>query len=58
MQESTHEGRQAVSELAARYQLSAEAVKHMLVAVNNVAGTMALFNCPELGAPANGCVVA
>ncbi|MGQ7842858.1 SHOCT domain-containing protein [Granulosicoccus sp. 3-233] len=49
VQQFTQEGRKAVADMAARYQLSPETVEHMLVAVNNGAGTMAQFNCPELG---------
>lgn len=42
-------GQQAVSDLAYRYNLSAGAIEHMLIAVNNGSGSMAQFNCPELG---------
>ncbi len=42
-------GQQAVSDLAHRYNLSPQAIEHMLLAVNNGAGSMAQFNCPELG---------
>lgn len=49
MQEFTQEGRNAVADIARRYGLSQEAVEHMLLAVNNGAGSMAQFNCPELG---------
>jgi len=42
-------GQNAVSDLSYRYNLSPAAVEHMLIAVNNGAGTMAQFNCPELG---------
>ena len=49
MQQLTQEGRIAVSDIAKRYQLSVEAIEHMLVSVNNGAGSMAQFNCPELG---------
>lgn len=49
MQQLTPVGRKAVSDIAARYNISPEAVEHMLVAVNNGSGTQAQFNCPELG---------
>jgi len=49
MQQLTSAGQNIVDDIAARYQLSREAVVHMLVAVNNGGGTMAQFNCPELG---------
>ena len=49
MRQLTQEGQQAVADIAGRYQLSEEAIEHMLVAVNNGAGSMAQFNCPELG---------
>ena len=49
VQQLTQEGRNAVADLATRYQLTPAAVEHMLVAVNNGAGAMAQFNCPELG---------
>ena len=49
MYKLTDEARKAVSDLASRYNLSVGAVEHMLVAVNNGAGSMAQFNCPELG---------
>lgn len=42
-------GQRAVSDLSIRYNLSPEAVEHMLVAVNNGGGSMAQFNSPELG---------
>ena len=38
-----------VSDISSRYHLSNDAVIHMLVAVNNGGGSMAQFNCPELG---------
>lgn len=49
MQNLTSAGQQVVNDLSGRYNLSQDAVMHMLVAVNNGAGTMAQFNCPELG---------
>ncbi len=49
MQQFTQEGRNAVADLATRYRLTPATVEHMLVAVNNGAGAMAQFNCPELG---------
>jgi hypothetical protein len=49
MQHLTPAGQRLVDQLAQRFGLSHEAVFHMLVAVNNGGGTMAQFNCPELG---------
>lgn len=49
MQNLTPAGQNIVNDIAARYNLSADAVIHMLVAVNNGGGTMAQFNSPELG---------
>ncbi len=49
MQQLTQTGQNIVNEIAARYNLSQDAVIHMLVAVSNGGGTMAQFNCPELG---------
>lgn len=49
MQKLTAVGNNIVSDMAARYGLSQDAVIHMLVAVNNGGCTMAQFNCPELG---------
>lgn len=49
MQKLTDIGEKFVNEIASRYGLSHDAVLHMLVAVNNGGGTMAQFNCPELG---------
>ena len=49
MRQLTKEGRTAVTDIAGRYQLSTEAIEHMLNAVNNGQGSMAQFNCPELG---------
>ncbi len=49
MQQLTQTGQNIVMDIAARYHLSQNAVIHMLVAVNNGGGTMAQFNCQELG---------
>jgi len=49
MQQLTQAGQQMVNDLSYRYNLSQDAVVHMLVAVSNGGGTMAQFNCPELG---------
>lgn len=49
MQNLTSVGQNIINNIASRYQLSNDAVIHMLVAVNNGGGTMAQFNCPELG---------
>lgn len=49
MQNLTPAGQNVVSNLAQRYGVSQDAIVHMLVAVNNGGGTMAQFNCPELG---------
>ncbi len=49
MQNLTQAGDNIVADLSYRYNLSRDAVIHMLVAVNNGGGTMAQFNCPELG---------
>ena len=49
MQTLTPAGSDLVSEIASRYNLSHDAVIHMLISVNNGGGTMAQFNCPELG---------
>ena len=49
MQKLTTEGQSLVNDLSNRYHLSTDAVIHMIVAVNNGGGTMAQFNCPELG---------
>jgi hypothetical protein len=49
MQQLTQAGQQLVNDLSHRYNLSQDAVVHMLVAVSNGGGTMAQFNCPELG---------
>ncbi|MEO9655213.1 SHOCT domain-containing protein [Marinomonas sp.] len=49
MQNLTNYGQQLVNNLSAKYNLSYDAVMHMLISVNNGAGSMAQFNCPELG---------
>lgn len=49
MQHLTIEGQNLVNDISSRYQLSQDAVIHMLIAVNNGGGSMAQFNCPELG---------
>ncbi len=49
MQNLTQAGDNIVADLSHRYNLSRDAVIHMLVAVNNGGGNMAQFNCPELG---------
>jgi hypothetical protein len=49
MQQLTQEGQNLVSNLSNRYNLSHDAIIHMIVAVNNGGGTMAQFNSPELG---------
>ena len=49
MQKLTQTGQNLVNDVARRYNLSVDAVVHMLVAVNNGGGSMAQFNCPELG---------
>ena len=49
MQKLTTEGQNIVNELSNRYNLSQDALIHMIGAVNNGGGTMAQFNCPELG---------
>lgn len=49
MQKLTTEGQNLVNDLSSRYNLSADAVIHMIIAVNNGGGTMAQFNSPELG---------
>jgi len=49
MQRLTPSGQHLVNDLSQRYNLSFDAVLHMLIAVNNGGGTMAQFNCPELG---------
>lgn len=49
MQQVTPEGQNIINDIASRYNLSTDAVLHMLVAVNNGGSSMAQFNCPELG---------
>lgn len=49
MQLLTPAGKNIVSEIAQRYNLSQDAVICMLSAVNNGGRSMAQFNCPELG---------
>jgi len=49
MQQLTQAGEQAVQALAQRYSISADAVRTMLVAVNQGGGSMAQFYVPELG---------
>ena len=48
-QQLTQSGQNLVNQLSGRYNLSYDAVLHMLIAVNNGGGTMAQFNCRELG---------
>lgn len=45
----TEQGQRLVADIAQRYNLSTDAVLHMLIAVNNGNGTQAQFNLPELG---------
>ncbi|MVF11975.1 SHOCT domain-containing protein [Ketobacter sp. MCCC 1A13808] len=49
MQQLTQTGQNIVNNISSRYNLSSDAVVHMLIAVQNGAGSMAQFNCPELG---------
>ncbi|WP_191602746.1 SHOCT domain-containing protein [Marinomonas algicola] len=49
MQNLTPQGQQLINDLSQRYNLSYDAVLHMLIAVNNGGCTMAQFSCPELG---------
>ena len=49
MQQLTPAGQNIVNDLSNRYNLSTDAVIHMIVAVSNGGGTMAQFNSPELG---------
>ena len=49
MQQLTQEGQNLVNNLSNRYNLSQDAIIHMIGAVNNGGGTMAQFNSPELG---------
>lgn len=49
MQNFTDHGLNVINDLARRYNLSNDAIIHMLYSVSNGGGTMAQFNCPELG---------
>ncbi|SFG38036.1 SHOCT domain-containing protein [Neptunomonas qingdaonensis] len=49
MQQLTPAGQNLVNDIASRYNLSTDSVINMLIAVNNGGGSMAQFNCPELG---------
>lgn len=49
MQQLTQAGQNLVNDIASRYNLSPDSVINMLIAVNNGGGSMAQFNCPELG---------
>lgn len=49
MQNLTNDGQNLVNRISSKYGLSYNAVMHMLIAVNNGNGSMAQFNCPELG---------
>ncbi|MGB1311365.1 MAG: SHOCT domain-containing protein [Leucothrix sp.] len=49
MQNLTAQGENIVSDLSSRYNLSREAIIHMLISVNNGGGSMAQFSSPELG---------
>jgi hypothetical protein len=49
MQNLTSDGHQFVKNICSRYNLSFDAVIHMLISVQNGGGSMAQFNCPELG---------
>ena len=49
MQKLTPEGQNIVNELSNKYNISQDAIIHMIGAVNNGGGSMAQFNCPELG---------
>ena len=49
MQTLTQEGQNLVNNLSNKYNLSSDAIIHMIAAVNNGGGTMAQFNSPELG---------
>jgi len=49
MQKLTQAGLNIVNNISTRYGISQDAVIYMLVAVNNGGGSMAQFNCPELG---------
>ncbi|WP_111979904.1 SHOCT domain-containing protein [Algibacillus agarilyticus] len=45
----TTAGQDLVNNLSQRYNLNTDSVLHMLIAVNNGAGSMAQFNCYQLG---------
>lgn len=45
----TQHGQNVVADLSQRYQLSRDSTIQMIYAVSNGGGTMAQFNCPELG---------
>jgi hypothetical protein len=49
MQKLTPDGQNIVNNLSQRYNLSQDAIIYMIGAVNNGGGSMAQFNCPELG---------
>ena len=49
MQNLTPAGVNLVNDISSRYNLSHDAVIAMMIAVNNGGGSMAQFNCPELG---------
>lgn len=49
MQNFTSYGQGLINEIGQRYNISSDAVICMLYAVQNGGGTMAQFNCPELG---------
>lgn len=49
MQQLTPAGQNLVNDIVSRYNLSPDSVINMLIAVNNGGGSMAQFNCPELG---------
>jgi len=49
LQKLTQEGQNLVNDLSNRYNLSQDAIIHMIGAVNNGGGTMAQFSSPELG---------
>lgn len=49
MQNLTPAGINLVNDISARYNLSHDAVITMMISVNNGGGSMAQFNCPELG---------
>ena len=49
MQNLTPQGENLISDLSNRYNLSRDAVLHMLMSVNNGGGSMAQFSSPELG---------